>query len=186
MICWTVLSSERFNEKKKSPECLPASESASVPFETCQYCFLSVQACWAAEICTMAWAVLLPWLFLKASPCRRWVGAVDFRGKWGDGVEGGGNYRSLESPFHCKSFFQLRERVSCGEQSRGRHVPRMRTKSGAGHKRVRGEERGRGDLAGHSRGALLCLIRVGFAAGDAAADTPPCALQRHRGLGKER
>ena len=28
-----------------------------------------------------------------------------------------------------------------------------------------GEEKGRGDLAGHSRGALLCLIRVGFTAG---------------------
>lgn len=49
-----------------------------------------------------------------------------------------------------------------------------------------GEERGRGDLAGHPRSALLCLIRVGFYGGDAATDTPPCVPQRHRGLGKER
>lgn len=85
--------------------------------------------------------------------------------------------------------FVANQSSSCGRQScavsRGRWIPWMRTKSGAVHK---GWGRGEGTWwLGRSPLRHPALPdKGGFYRDDAAADTPPCTLQRHRGLGKER
>lgn len=169
---------------KKSPQRLPAWESVSVPFQTYQYHFLSVQACWAAAIHTGAWGVLLLWLFLKAQPCRKLVGAVNFRGKWGAGV------RRRELPISLESLSLQIILVAVGEglaqgSEQGETDPVDEDKEQRWAQKGEGEERGHGDLAGHPGGTLLCLIRVGFTAG-MLLWTHLCAqTQKHWGLGKE-
>lgn len=71
----------------------------------------------------------------------------------------------MRVPFIANHSSSCGERVSRGGQSRGETDPVDEDKERRWAQKEEGEETGRGDLAGHSRGALLCLIRVGFAEG---------------------
>lgn len=163
MVCWTVLSSKRFNEKKPQvPACIRVRvcpfPNLSIPFSICAS-LLGCRNTHEGLGSFVAVVVFKSPTLQKVGWCSQFQREMR---RWGK--------RRRELPISLESLPLQIILSAVGEglaqwAEQGETDPVDEDKEQHWAQKGEGEERGHSDLAGHSCGTLLCLIRVGFTAG---------------------
>lgn len=184
MICWTVLSSERFNEKKpRVPACIRVGvcpfPNLSILFSVCA----SLLGCWDMHDGVGCFVVVA---VFKSLTLQKVGQSSQFQRKMRRGSR---RRRELQISQGCLSvqiILPAVEEVLAWWAEQRKVDPVDEDKEQHWTQKGEGEEK-RIQWLGRSlpQHPALC-DKGGFYSRDAAMDTPLCALQRHWGLGKER